>query len=187
MGKICCYTGHRPKKFSFQYNENHPDCVRIKHLIQEETEKAIHQGYDIFVSGMALGVDMWAAEAVLCLKEKYPFIQLEAAVPCLNQERTWPASSQMRYQGILHQADTVYYVSQEAYQPYLMIERDKYMVDKSSRLIAVFDGSKGGTKHTYDYAVKKGREITRIDPNTMTVTYPKLMISPETKQLSLFE
>lgn len=186
MSKTCCYTGHRPKKFTFQYNERHPDCLKIKNLIERETEKAIQKGYDYFISGMAIGVDIWAAETVLKLKEKYPHIQLEAAIPCANQERTWPTSSQQRYQNILTQADVVHYVSQEAYQPYLMIERDKYMVNKSSLLIAVFDGSKGGTKHTFDYAVKKGIEIVRIDPTSLSVSYMQRK-EPENIQLSLFE
>lgn len=155
MGKVCCYTGHRPKKFPFQYNERHPDCIKLKSFIKAETEKTIQRGYDLFVSGMAIGVDIWAAEAVLELKETYPHIRLEAAIPCLHQERTWPESSQQRYRSIISQADIVHYVSREAYQPYLMIQRDKYMVDKSSLLIACFDGTKGGTKHTFDYAVKK--------------------------------
>ena len=34
-----------------------------------------------FISGMAIGVDMYAAEIVLDLKAKYPQITLEAAVP----------------------------------------------------------------------------------------------------------
>jgi len=186
MNKICCYTGHRPKKFTFQYNEQHPDCIKIKTLIRQETEKAIKDGYDYFISGMALGVDMWAAEAVLELKKKYPHIKLESAVPCLNQERTWPVPFQQRYRNILNQADVVNYVNKEAYQPYLMIQRDKYMVDKSSMLIAVFDGSKGGTKHTFDYALEKGIYIIRIDPIAWAVTNIQKEKQMENEQFTLF-
>lgn len=85
MSKICCFTGHRPSKFSFKYNEMHPDAIRIKVLLKEEIEKAIKDGYDYFISGMALGVDMWAAETVIELEKTYPNIKLEAAVPCANQ------------------------------------------------------------------------------------------------------
>lgn len=44
------------------------------------------------------------------------------------------------------------------------------MVDKSSLLIACFDGSEGGTKHTFDYALKKRIDIVCINPKTMIVT-----------------
>lgn len=171
MNKTCCFTGHRPVKFSFKYNEQHPDCIKIKTLIKQEIEKVIQNRYDYFISGMALGVDMWAAEAVLQLKKTYPHVRLEAAIPCLNQERTWPVSSQQRYRSILNQADIVHYVSREPYRPYLMLQRDKYMVDKSSFLIAVFDGSEGGTKHTFDYALEKDIPIVRIDPISFKITH----------------
>lgn len=170
MSKICCFTGHRPNKFSFKYNEMHPDCIKIKALLKEEIEKTIKDGYDYFISGMALGVDMWVAEAVIELQKTYPNIKFEVAVPCANQECTWPEISQNRYRHILMHADLLYYVSRKPYQPYLMLQRDKYMVDKSSRLIAVFDGSSGGTKHTFDYAIEKGIPIVRIDPNSFEVT-----------------
>lgn len=158
----------------------------MKSFIKAETEKTIQRGYDLFVSGMAIGVDIWAAEAVLELKETYPHIRLEAAIPCLHQERTWPESSQQRYRSIISQADIVHYVSREAYQPYLMIQRDKYMVDNSSLLIACYDGSEGGTKHTYDYALKKGIDIIRIDPKTMTVTKHTNLKQEKHEQLTFF-
>ena len=81
--------------------------------------------------------------------------------------------SKQKYRNILNQANTVYYVSKETYKPYLMIQRDEYMVDKSSLLIAVFDGSKGG-QTTFDYALKKGISIVRINPYLLKL--PKSII-----------
>lgn len=171
MGKICCFTGHRPKKFSFRYNENHPDCRKLKNLLREEIEKAIQNGYDYFISGMALGVDMWAAEIVLELQEKYPHIRLEAAIPCANQERMWPSRSQQRYNQIKQKAQVLHFVSSEAYQRELMLKRDDYMVKKSDLLIAVYDGTPGGTGHTFKQAKKKPMNIVRINPKDFSVTY----------------
>jgi uncharacterized phage-like protein YoqJ len=185
MGKTCCFTGHRPVKFLFKYNEQHPDCIKIKTLLRQEIETAIRNGYDYFITGMALGVDMWSAEEVLQLRRIYPHIRLEAAIPCLNQERTWPFSSQQRYRNILNQVNTIHYVSRETYKPYLMLQRDEYMVDKSSLLIAVFDGSKGGTKHTFDYALTKGISIVRINPISFEVSY--INFERINTQISLFE
>lgn len=88
MEKTCCFTGHRPHKFPFKYNERHPDCIQLKSLLKREIKKAIHEGYKTFISGMAIGVDIWAAEAVLELRKLHPRIRLVAAVPCLNQEGT---------------------------------------------------------------------------------------------------
>jgi uncharacterized phage-like protein YoqJ len=168
----CCFTGHRPNKFAFRYNEEHEDCVKIKELITQEVEVAIAEGYVTFISGMALGVDMWAAEAVLMHRKEYPHIKLIAAVPCQNQERMWPKASQDRYNAILAEADEVVLVTDAPYNPKTMIDRDQWMVDRSDRIIAVFDGSDGGTKHTYDYALDKGIEIVRIHPVDMELLFP---------------
>jgi uncharacterized phage-like protein YoqJ len=162
-----CFTGHRPSKFSFGYDENHPDCQRLKDMLRAAIEDSTEAGYRHFISGMALGVDTWAAQAVLDLRDAGAPVTLEAAIPCRNQERRWRQTSQDIYNDILARADVRTLVNDRPYAPYLMIARDKYMVDASSRLIAVYDGTAGGTRHTYDYARKQKIVIVRIDPVTM--------------------
>ena len=41
-------------------------------------------------------------------------------------------------------------------------KRDEWMVDQSSKVIAVYDGVPGGTKNTIDYATKCGIEVEYI-------------------------
>ena len=172
MGKIACATGHRPEKFRFKYNEADPECINLKRVLKNEILKLINHGYDYFISGMALGWDMWFAEAVLELKEEYS-LTLELAIPCVGQEKTWPEKSQERYQKIKEQADIVTVLSKSSYYPYLMIQRDEYMVDKSNMLVAGYNGSKGGTQHTFSYAIEKGVNIIHINPDTKIIRYIK--------------
>lgn len=68
MGKVCCYTGHRPKKFPFQYNERHPDCIKLKSFIKAETEKTIQRGYDLFVHRAFWNDFMPSVYAFCCFK-----------------------------------------------------------------------------------------------------------------------
>ena len=65
----CAFTGHRPQRFKFKYNENDPGCIALKKALRNEIEALADQGVNYFISGMALGVDMWAAEIVLELKK----------------------------------------------------------------------------------------------------------------------
>lgn len=82
----CCFTGHLPQSLPCGSNEKHPVCIEIKkslkkmivHLITEKD--TAH-----FITGMALGIDMWAGETVIELQRYYPHITLEAAVPCVTQ------------------------------------------------------------------------------------------------------
>ena len=168
--KICCFTGHRPSKFDFKHNENHPDCIRLKSIIEKEIEKAIIKGYDFFVAGGAQGTDTWAAEIVLKFKEaKYPNLKLEIAIPTPEQPNACPSQAKRRYYNILEQADFNTYINEKGYAPYMMIQRNNYMVDKSKLVIALFDGTEGGTKKTYDYALRKNKEIIRINPTNFSV------------------
>ena len=171
MIKICCFTGHRPQYYSFKFNEKDKDCIKLKDLLRQEIIKAIKDGYNYFVAGGALGVDTWAAEIVLDLKKDYPFIKLVIAIPCLNQERRWTQESQVRYRNILDKADKIIYVSNEEYKSNLdqMNDRNRYMVDNSSMVIAVFGGAKSGTKNAVDYAISTKRKVIIINPSDFSI------------------
>ena len=54
------------------------------------------------------------------------------------------------------------YKRQEQYYNGCFMERNRYMVEQSGRLIAVVNGTKGGTAATLRYAEKQGLEIDLI-------------------------
>lgn len=76
----CAFTGHRPKSLPWGYNENRPDCVNFKKVLESEIRKLIAQGVMSYISGCALGVDAMAAEIVLQLKNEFA-LSLECAIP----------------------------------------------------------------------------------------------------------
>lgn len=162
----CAFTGHRPTRFSFGYDEQNPACNKLKQRLRCEIERVIHEdNVSVFYSGMALGVDMWAAELVLALKEMYPQLQLIAAIPCETQASRWSPAYQKRYQDILSHCDGIVTVS-KTYTQGCMLKRDRYMVENAKHLIAVYDGSgKGGTAYTVKYAQSLNRNITLINPD----------------------
>ena len=45
-----------------------------------------------------------------------------------------------------------------------MQRRNRYMVDRSARLIAVYDGRLGGTMYTIQSAMKRELEVVLLDP-----------------------
>lgn len=164
MNKLtCCCTGHRPKGFPYRYGvDANKHCAYLKALLQK-TELAIN-GYGItgFISGMALGVDLDFAEIVLKLRNKYQ-ITLECAVSCPAQTAKWHEKDISRYNDILKHADEITFVS-ERYNRGCMLKRNRYMVDKSELVIAVFNGiEKGGTWYTINYARKTNTAVELID------------------------
>jgi uncharacterized phage-like protein YoqJ len=164
MELICCFTGHRPTQLPWQYNESGIRYWAFKRRFRKAIISSIEEGYKHFISGMALGVDMIAAEIVLELKATYPDIILECALPCINQTAKWNDESIMRYQNILSLADYVTKVSDTFYFNGCMAKRNKYMVDKSSRIIACFNGKPGGTEQTIKMAEIAGLDIVIVKP-----------------------
>lgn len=158
----CCFTGHRPNKLKGYDAENNKELLWRLHA--EIVNHIENKGVTTFINGVALGIDMWSAKIVLKLKEKYPYIRLVSAVPCQNHSCKWNSKDRELWQEIIDESDVVVYVSDEPYAPYLMMKRNKYMVDRSQYVIAVWDGTKGGTGNCVKYAEKINREITIIKP-----------------------
>lgn len=171
----CAFTGHRPVSFNFGYDEEHPDCIRLKELMQQEIAFLMEHGVTTFISGVALGVDIWGAELVLEQKKKNSRIQLIAAIPCETQANKWSVEQRERYFDLLAQCDETIYISNH-YTPDCMFRRNRWMVDHAKYLLAVYNGEKkGGTAYTVDYARKKGCHVIRIDPEKQTIV-PNLVV-----------
>ena len=167
----CAFTGHRPKSFPWKYNEAARECVLLKEALSAQITALAERGVTEFLSGMALGVDLWSAQIVLGLQEKYPTIRLHCILPCEGQEIKWADSARELYHSLLEQADEVVYVNRE-YREGCMLERNRYLVDHASILVAVCNGTqRSGTGATVRYAQKQGREIFIIDPISRTTTY----------------
>lgn len=162
--ETCCFTGHRPHRLPWREDEQDPRCARFRAELDRQVRLAYRRGYRHFISGMAQGGDLLFCEAVLRLKAECPDVILEAAVPCAGQADRWKAAQRERYRRLLLQCDLETLVQQE-YTPSCMMRRNYYMVERSSLLIALFDGKPGGgTCKTLLYAIRHALEIIQLDP-----------------------
>ena len=108
---------------------------------------------------MALGIDQWAAN--IAIKLNIPFI---AAIPFVGQESKWPPSSQKIFSSLLKKASKQIIVSEGGYASDKMQIRNQWMVDNCDLLIAVWDGTQGGTGNCVKYAEAVNKKILRINP-----------------------
>ncbi len=159
-----CFTGHRSQKLPWQFNEDDERCKAMKNTLRSEIEKAILKGYKTFLCGMALGFDMICAETVLDFKKQYGDIKIIGALPCKTQAIKWAKNDRIRYKNLLKRLDGIRCIYDDYIGAECMFERNRYMVNSSSLMIALFDGLEGGTKSTIDYARKQGLEIVIIKP-----------------------
>ncbi len=151
----CAFTGHRPERLEL------PEEQVIRWLAGQ-IQQAVNDGYKDFLTGMQRGVDIWAAEVVLKLRDKGEPVRLIAASAFSGMENQWNREWQERYRNILAAADEAYCIgSRPGRQAFF--ERNHWLVDHATRLIAVYTGAPGGTLETIRYARALGREIVCID------------------------
>ena len=120
--KRCCFTGHRPEKLSLSEYE-------CKELLNKAIRKIIADGFIVFISGMARGVDIWAAEIVIKLRdEEHLPIKLIAASPFEGFEERWPEEWRKRYHKLLEKADLIRYISPHYYTGCFQV-RNEWMIE----------------------------------------------------------
>lgn len=162
--KCCAFTGHRPHKFPWRYDEMDSRCVALKTALTTQITKLAEAGVTDYYSGGADGVDCWAAQIVLELRKKNPALRLHCILPCEEQADGWSDFARERYDSILEQADSVEYVSCTYYKG-CMLDRNRRLVEAAGLLLAVYNGERrGGTAATVRYARKLQRKVLILDP-----------------------
>lgn len=162
-------TGHRPDKL-WGYDYSNPHYVALTSRF-EEIVKDILKSYSSITmySGMALGVDTVFAFTALKLKNLGFPVKLVCVVPFQGQESQWPQHSQDIYHYLLSVADNIVYTASPGYESWKMQHRNKYLVNVCDKLVAVWDGSSGGTANCVNYANSKNCDIIRINPQDLCV------------------
>lgn len=152
-------TGHRPDKLWGYRNERGKLRAALWTKLEELLLKEMP---DYAITGMAQGADQLYAE--VCRDLRIPYIAL---IPCSGQESVWPAAAQKHYNDLLADAHKVVNVSPGPYQGWKMQRRNKEIVWQSSKLIAVWDGSSGGTASCVAFATQEKKPIIFIDPKDL--------------------
>lgn len=148
---ILAATGHRPPKLG-GYSSAAEERLNAFALLQLEARKP-----EQIVTGMAQGWDQAIAQAARALK--IPYI---AAVPFAGQEAPWPLAAQEKYRTLLQNASEVHVISPGGYEAWKLQKRNEWMVRRCNLLLALWDGSKGGTGNCMRYAldrIDKGIDI----------------------------
>ncbi len=163
----CSFTGYRPSKLKFLFDKNSAEYKKLYEVLTEEIIHLIENGVTYFQTGMALGIDLMCAEIVIALKKKYN-VHLFCVIPCINQCQDWKKEDILLYNEIIESASGIYYTSNECYTKGCMMIRNRYLVDNAEYVLAVYDGKKGGTKYTLEYAKKNKKSIIIINPDDYT-------------------
>lgn len=151
---IICGTGHRPDKLGGYGIEVHENLV----LVAKQAIKGMQPSK--VISGMALGWDQALMEAAQLLA--YPTV---AAIPFKGQQNAWPEASRSKYAALLNEATEVVYVCPDGYAPWKMQKRNQWMVDNAHVVLALWNGSQGGTANCVKYANLMRKPVVNVWDN----------------------
>lgn len=148
---VICGTGHRPDKLGGYGKEVFDKLVSLAHDYLSE------QSVDTIISGGALGWDQALAKAAIDLG-----IPLTMALPFCGFDSRWPKESQQALFSLCTKAKDVVYVCDSGYAPWKMQKRNEWMVDHADRVLALWNGTPGGTANCVRYAEKVGKPIVNL-------------------------
>lgn len=153
--KVITVTGYKPYEINIQQAEDQRIDF-LKKAIEKQILALIDEGLQWVVVSGQMGVELWAAEVALQLKEEYP-IQLALIPPFENQDNRWPDSYQLIYQQIAEQADFYRPLYRGDYQgPYQYRAKNQWYVEQTDGCVLLMDEEyPGSTQYFYRIAQKQ--------------------------------
>ena len=155
------FTGHRPEKIDGYATNPREVELRVREALAEATKMFYRHGYRRFMTGMADGVDLWAADEILRAVESGEMAEAEivAVVPFKGHHRTTHAPE--LYERVLAEASEVVYICEEYHHNSYTLRND-FLVVNASALVAYCEGTPGGTKYTMRRARREGLTVFDI-------------------------
>lgn len=152
--KTCCVTGHRdipPER-----------AETVGQALGREVARAYEDGFRVFLSGFADGADLLFAAQVVSLRRLHPEVRLGALLPYPQRQQSLRRRPDA---AALLDACAEVIVTGPQYSPGVFSVRNRRLVERSSRVIAVYDGRvRGGTAQTVRLARQLGREVVVVAP-----------------------
>ena len=148
-----CISGHRPEKLP-----TGAALRMLQSLLFREIENALQDGARTFYTGMARGVDLWAADMILHFRRQYPAIRLICVLPFADRLRSVSGAERFHVNSVMQAADRVIPLSEHFYCGCYR-DRNAFMVQHSQRLIALIADIRSGTGQTVHMAERAGLEM----------------------------
>lgn len=135
-------------------------------MLSETIRALCAAGYDTFLTGMARGFDLAAAETVLSLRTEFPALKLVAVIPFAGQDENFPVADRVRYHAILQAVDRTVTLA-ESYARGTYYRRNDYLVDHAGKVVAWYTRHQSGTGYTVRHARQRGVEVINLADPTL--------------------
>ena len=182
MMKSLYITGYRPHELGI-FNDKHPGVPVIKKALENQLRILIEDGLEWVVISGQLGVETWAAQVVLELKNDYPQLKYSIITPFLEQEKNWNEHKQETFMHIVSKADFVTSVTKRPYEaPWQFIEKDKFIIDNTDATLLVYDEENEGSPKYVLRLIQKYMEQHEEYELLMINAYDLQMVAEEMQQ-----
>ncbi len=142
--KTMVITGYKPMEMGI-FKHDDPKVDFVKEAIKKRLVQLIEEGLEWVILSGQMGVELWAAEVIVDLKEEYP-IKLGVIPPFQNQHSKWPDQLQLVYDKITELADFYKPIYEKEYEgPYQFRARDQFLIEHSDGCMVLYDEDTPGT------------------------------------------
>jgi uncharacterized phage-like protein YoqJ len=153
-------TGYRAHEIGI-FNQKHKGIAYIKKAIESRLIPLVEEGLEWVITPGQYGVDLWACEAVIELKKRYPSLKLSILAAYQNPEEKWKEDKQQYYRDILKDVDYYGFVSHQPYSGvWQLTARDDLLLRKTDGILLFYDEDAGeaSPKYIKQRALKKKEE-----------------------------
>ena len=167
--RTCCFTGHRNRDLPFNGDLSTQGMRNLLSIVHFHIIEAYEAGSRNFMTGMAEGVDLLCGSVMFDVMndKRYPNIKLYCVLPYAEQRRELNSVKDRYIHSLLMQCAEAVVVTGNACDKGRYRVRNQFMVDHSSRMIAVYKEKPAGsgTLQTINMARRAGLDmhIIRLD------------------------
>lgn len=158
-------SGYRSYELNI-FDQTDPKFLYLKEFLKDRIKSYIENGVEWFIITGQLGIELWAGEVVLELREEYPEAHLAVLLPYTSFGENWNTTNKELYERVIHQADYVNFTSNKDYEsPSQLIANQVFTIRNTDGAFLIYDtmvgeSATGKPKYLYDLILKHQENST---------------------------
>ncbi len=159
MVKRLLVTGYKAHELGI-FNDSHAGIPIIKKALENQLRQFLEEDLEWIILSGQQGVETWAAELTLELKEEYPRLKYAIITPFLEQEKNWNEQKQEKYERLVSMADYHTSLTKKPYEaPWQFIEKNKFLIRNTDAMLLVYDEeNEGSPQYIKKLAIQYGEK-----------------------------
>ena len=153
--KSILVSGYRSYELNI-FNQTDPKYLYLKEFIKDRLIRYIENGTEWFVVTGQMGIELWAGEVVLELKDEYPEVHLAVVLPFTGFGENWNETNKTMFEQVITQSDYVNYTSNKDYESPAQLKGNQvFSVRNTDGAFIIYDtmvgeSADGKPKYLYD-------------------------------------